>query len=274
MGKPTKPSLDVVPVTSSSPAVLPKEQAELFRDVLSWFEKSGKPYAVAGAFALRQHTGICRYTKDLDIFLSTENATEALACLQRHGFEVEVCDPIWLAKARRGEFFVDLITGMSNGVISVDLSWIERAIPANVLDIDSRVLAIEELIVSKLFVTRRERFDGGDIAHLVYAARGHVNWDRVMELTGEHWEVLLWNLMLFHYVYPAHADFVPKALWEDLMARFANEVRSPDPKAKFRGSLIDNAIFAIDVEEWGLDDVLSESRARRAQIQPPVRRSA
>ena len=274
MGKPTKRSVDVVPVTSSSPAVLPKEQAELFRDVLSWFEKSGKPYAVAGAFALREHTGICRYTKDLDIFLSTENATEALACLQRHGFECEVCDPIWLAKAHRGEFFVDLITGMSNGVISVDSSWIERAIPANILDIDSRVLAIEELIVSKLFVTRRERFDGGDIAHLVYGSRGKVNWDRVMELTGEHWEVLLWNLMLFHYVYPAHADLVPKALWEDLMARFAKEVRSPDPKAKFRGSLIDNAIFAIDVEEWGLDDVLAESRSRRTQIQLPVRRSA
>jgi hypothetical protein len=59
-----------------------------------------------------------------------------------------------------------------------------------------------------------------------------------------------------------------------LIARFAKEVRSPDPKAKFRGSLIDNAIFAIDVEEWGLDDVLAESRARRMQIQPPVRRSA
>ena len=83
------------------------------------------PYAVAGAFALRQHTGICRDTKDLDIFLTTEHASMALTQLKKRGFECEVCDPVWLAKAHRDGFFVDLITGMSNGLISVDSSWIQ-----------------------------------------------------------------------------------------------------------------------------------------------------
>jgi hypothetical protein len=186
-----------VKATSSTPLTLPEEQQALFREVLNLFEETGLHYAVAGAFALRQHTGICRFTKDLDIFLSPEVAKEALASLERRGFKCEVCDPVWLAKVHRDGYFIDLITGMSNAVITVDDSWIKRAHPANVCGVESRVLAPEELLASKLFVTRRERFDGADITHIIFASRGHLQWDRVLQLAGDHWELVLWSLMLF-----------------------------------------------------------------------------
>lgn len=159
-------------LTSSTPQKLPKKQEELFRDVLILLEKRGIPFAVSGAFALQQHCGICRDTKDLDIFLPAENVADALACLLRHGFECEVCDPVWLAKAYRGQYFVDLIAGMSNAVFTVDESWIRYSSPAIVLGVATRMLAPEELLVSKLFVTRRERFDGADIAHIIYSTCG------------------------------------------------------------------------------------------------------
>jgi hypothetical protein len=63
-----------LPVTSSVPPQFPKDQEDLFRDVLTAFEQAHLPYVVSGAFALKQHTGICRYTKDLDIFLSPDDA--------------------------------------------------------------------------------------------------------------------------------------------------------------------------------------------------------
>ncbi len=88
-----------------------------------------------------------------------------------------------------------------------------------------------------------------------------------MELNGEHWELLLWSLVLFRYVYPANSDYVPRTLWENLLGRFAEGVRSPNPDAKFRGTLIDDAIFAIDVEEWGLVNLLAEQRIRSPKIQ-------
>ena len=147
-------------LTSSIPARIPEEQKTLYREVLQVLEENHVPYAVAGAFALQQHTGICRDTKDLDVFLTSEHVPAALARLQEHGFECEIRDPVWLAKAHRGDFFVDLITGMSNAVITVDASWIERAYPATIVGVQTRVLAPEELLASKLFVTRRERFDG------------------------------------------------------------------------------------------------------------------
>jgi hypothetical protein len=114
---------NAVPETSSAPLNLPKEQQLLFREVLALMEKKKICCAVAGAFALCEHTGIYRDTKDLDLFLTARNAALALQSLREEGFECEVCDPVWLFKAHRNSFFVDLITGMSNAAIVVDDSW-------------------------------------------------------------------------------------------------------------------------------------------------------
>lgn len=271
MGEPLHP---VLPETSSEPLRLPKEQHLLFREILTLFEKKKIPFAVAGAFALREHTGICRDTKDLDLFLTAENSDVALELLREEGFRCEICDPVWLLKAHRDGFFVDLITGMSNATIAVEDSWIERAKPAEIHGVPTRVLAAEELLASKLFVTRRERFDGVDIAHVVYGTRGKLDWQRILSLSGEHWEMLFWALVLFHYCYPAHTDFVPAELWQELTRRFQEEISRPDKNARFRGSLIDDKMFAIDLNEWGLDNLMQEYRQRRLESIPKTYRNS
>jgi predicted nucleotidyltransferase len=253
----------LLPVSSSSPPRFDPVQESLFREVLQLLTEQGVPFVVSGAFALQTHTGIYRDTKDLDLFLSTEDAQRAIRVLQKDGFQCEVTDPVWLAKAHRGEFFVDLITGMSNGVVKVDQSWIDRATPSNLFGVPVRVLGPEELILSKLFVTRRERFDGADIAHVIYGTHGQLDWNWLLQSVGEHWEVLYWMLVLFHYAYPAKADYVPSHIWEDLNSRFQTAVRNPDRNAPFRGSLIDPLMFAIDVDEWGMPDMNEEYRKRR-----------
>ena len=250
-------------MTSSVPMDVPEEQATLFEEVLTVLEEKHVPYAVSGAFALRQHTGICRFTKDLDLFMTAETSKQAFAYLRERGFECEVCDPVWLAKARKDEFFVDLITGMSNGVIVVENSWIERARAAVVHGVTSRVLAPEELVASKLFVAKRERFDGADIAHIIYGTYKAFDWKRELELVGENWEILFWSLVLFRYVYPAQTHYVPAEVWRELLEKFQKTVTTRDSKARFRGSLVDENMFAIDLNEWGLDNLLEETRAQR-----------
>ncbi len=84
-----------------------------------------------------------------------------------------------------------------------------------------------------------------------------------MELVGVHWELLLWALVLFRYVYPAQSAYVPAWAWRDLLSRFEREVREPDPNAEFRGSLVDDNVFAIDVKEWKLANLLEEKRKER-----------
>lgn len=253
---------NLLPVTSSRPPDFPEHQRDLFREVLLILNAGQIPYAVSGAFALQQHTGIWRFTKDLDVFLTAEWVETTLRLLREHGYSCEICDPVWLAKAKRDDFFVDLITGMSNGVISVDDSWIACSQSAEIIGVQTRVLRAEELLASKLFVTRRERFDGADIAHIIYGTRGKMDWDRIRTIVGEHWEILLWALILFRYVYPAHTHYVPLELWSDLLTDYVELVAKPDNGARFRGSLIDEKMFAIDVKEWGMDDILSEHRER------------
>jgi hypothetical protein len=264
-----------LPVSSSRHPDFADEQRTLFREVLTLMNERGVPYAVSGAFALHKHTGIWRDTKDLDLFMPAEHVAAALQYLHDDGFECSVCDPVWLAKAHRDDFFVDLITGMSNGVITVDMAWIERSLPHEAVGVPTRVLAAEELIASKLFVTRRERFDGADVVHVIHGTQGRLDWERLMALVGEHWEVLLWALLLYRYVYPAHTGWVPRPVWDDLLGRLEHEIANPNPTAPFRGSLIDENMFAIDVSEWGMDNLIDGYRARRTpKICEPLKPAA
>lgn len=248
-----------LPVSSSRPPRFAAEQEQLFREVLQVLNARMVPYTVSGAFALHEHTGIWRNTKDLDIFLAADHVALTLKALNEHGFETEICDPVWLCKARRGEFFVDFISGMSNAVVRVDQSWIDRGVDSEVFGIPVKVLSPEELIASKLFVAFRERFDGADIAHVVYAAGKRLHWSRLLSLVGDHWGVLLWSLTLFHYVYPS-SDAVPNWVWDELLGKFRAELNNPDNEAPFRGSLIDERMFAIDVHEWNLENLIERYR--------------
>ena len=173
-----------LPVSSSLHPDFPAEMRSLCCEVLGHLNRAKLPYVVAGAFALQQHTGIWRDTKDLDLFLPAEVAAEALRHLEELGFEIEISDPVWLAKAHRDGYYVDFITGMSNAIITVDQSWIDRGAESAVLGVRARVLAAEELIASKLFVNFRERFDGADIAHVIYGTKGRLDWARIRQIVG------------------------------------------------------------------------------------------
>jgi hypothetical protein len=261
-------------VTTAVAVSLPPEAASLYSEVLQAMNQHGVPYAVAGAFALQKYTGIWRLTKDLDIFMKAEDIPAALDHLAQLDFRCETLDPVWLSKAHRGEYFVDLISGMSNAAIVVDDSWMQRAIPAFIAGVPSRIISAEDLVASKLFVVRRERFDGADIAHIIYRTKGQLDWHRVLDLAGEHWEIVLWALILFRYVYPAHTHYVPPPLWQDLLSRYMHEIQHPNPKARFRGSLVDDNMFSVDMKDWGLDNIESEYRTRTLQkLSETARRS-
>jgi Nucleotidyl transferase of unknown function (DUF2204) len=261
---------EAVALTSASATPLPPEAAALYRDVLLAMNEHGIPYAVAGAFALQKYTGIWRVTKDLDLFIKSAQVPTALEHLCKRGFRCETLDSVWLSKAHRGEYFVDLISGMSNAVIVVDDSWMRRAQPAIIAGVQSQIISAEDLISSKLFVLRRERFDGSDIAHIIYRTKGQLEWQRIFELAGEHWELVLWALMLFRYIYPAHTNYVPAPLWQDLLSRYMRVVQHPDRTARFRGGLVDENIFSIDIKDWGLPDLQEEYRARQVQKSGPA----
>lgn len=247
-----------LPVTSSHEPEWTSDACDFYRNVLSVLVDS--PCAIGGAFALQKHTGIWRATKDLDLLLPPSEVAPALRRLRDSGFETRIEDSVWLAKVQRGEYFVDLITGISNACLIVDHSWMERSISDEVLGIPCKVLAAEELIASKIFISRRERFDGADVAHLLRRCGERLDWDHLLQLSESHWQLFYWSLVLFAYIYPAHTDIVPSTIWQQLTDRFRTEVQHPQKNAPFRGSLVDPLMFAIDVNEWGERDLYREYR--------------
>lgn len=235
------------------------EALACYREALACLEQAGIPFAVAGAFALHHHTGIWRSTKDLDIFLEPGAVPDALEKLEERGFRTDIQDPVWLAKAWCGDYFVDLITALGNAALLVDRSWIERSELYQLFGISCRVLGAEEIIATKIFVSRRERFDLADVAHLIRAVGERLDWTRLLQLMCGHEELLLWALIFFAYVYPAHVGLVPRKVWNALLRELRNHLEHPRADAPFRGTLIDPNMFAIDVKEWGERDLYREN---------------
>src|SRR5215210_715374 len=85
------------------------EESEVYGEALDALNSSSIRYMLGGALALNAHTGIWRDTKDLDVFVPKEVMPRVLETLEKAGFETEVEDFVWIAKAWRGELFVDVI---------------------------------------------------------------------------------------------------------------------------------------------------------------------
>jgi predicted nucleotidyltransferase len=231
----------------------PEEEA-VFSDWLHILNDAGVSYVLGGAIAVYAYTGIWRDTKDLDIFLKPSDVERALAALSAAGYRTELTDAKWLAKVHREPYFMDLIFGVGNNRFKVNDTWLERGHDLNVLGAPARMISIEELIASKVYIVKRDRFDGADIVHLIVARKGCVDWAHVRRMLGDDSDLLLYHLIMFHFVYPGHADHLPQALMVELFERMrAQWATVIDPKA-FRGTLLDPISFAVDCQRWGYED--------------------
>ena len=226
-----------------------------YRDVLSLLENAGVPVLVGGAFAFTHFTGIQRPTKDFDIFLRRQDVEHALAVLAEAGFATELPFPHWLAKARSDEFLVDMIFSSGNGVAPVDDEWFANAIPTEMVGVPVKLCPAEELIWSKAFLMERERYDGADVTHLLRARGRALDWERLLRRFGDQWRVLLFNLVLFGFVYPNDPKAWPDWVMDELLARLRSDLdREPGGPRICQGTLISREQYLIDVHDWGYVD--------------------
>jgi hypothetical protein len=251
---------------------IPEAEREIYRRALEAVNGAGVPYVVAGAYAIYEHTGIYRKTKDLDLLFQPESMIPAAAALRTAGFVTRLEAPHWLAKATMGEYFVDLIFGMGNGVARIDEGWIRHCRPGILAASPVRIAPAEELIWHRLFINERHRHDMSDIVHLILCLGDTLDWTRLVDRVGEHWPMLLAQLLTFNYVYPGYRSNVPAWVVSEMLRR-ARSQAGADPGAgpEFtRGPLISRFSFEIDVREWGFHDPAAEL-IRAALEEPAVR---
>ena len=212
------------------------------------------PFLVGGAFALTYYAGVLRRTTDLDIFVRRRGAPAALEALAAEGYETCLPYPHWLGKASSGDDFIDIIWSSGNGLAEVDDAWFEHAVRAEVFGVDVDVCPAEETIWAKSFIMERERYDGADVAHMLRAQGDKLDWPRLLARFGDHFRVLLSQIILFGFIYPNEKERVPPWVMDDLLARLANDTRSPSPDDKIcRGTLLSRAQYLVDIERAGYE---------------------
>ena len=250
---------------------IPEEERQVYKRALDAINAAGVPCVVAGAYAIYEHTGIYRKTKDLDLFFEPTAVVAAARALRAAGFVTRLEDAHWLAKATFGEYFVDLIYGMGNGVAFIDEGWVEHGHASILAATPVCIAPAEELIWHRLFISERHRHDVSDILHLILCVGDSLDWKRLVERTGPNWPLLLAQLVAFSYVYPGYRGNVPSWVYQELFDRARTELTVDGDDVDFtRGPLISRFSFSIDVREWGFHDPRSEL-VRQARNRPEVR---
>jgi hypothetical protein len=217
-------------------------------------DEAGLPFLVGGAYAFERLTGIERDLKDFDIFVRPEDCQRVLDKLAAIGYQTELTFSHWLGKAVCGKHYIDVIFNSGNGIARVDEDWFKYAIIEDFFGISIKLCPIEETIWSKAFVMERERYDGADVAHLLLAY-DRLDWPRLLQRFGPHWQLLLSHIILFGFAYPSERSRIPKWVIDDLLQKFRQDLDSPSSSERIcQGTLLSREQYLLDVEHGGYED--------------------
>src|SRR6266699_685694 len=230
------------------------------RKSMAALQDANVPFLIGGSYVVEAYAGVSRRSKDFDLYVRPHHVDAAIEALARAGYKTEKTFPHWLAKAGRGREYIDLIFRAGNGLCEVDDSWFERARDDELLGLQVKLCAPEEMIWMKAYIMERERFDGADIAHILRRCAVEIDWPHLVRRFGRDRRVLLSHLILFGYIYPSERHRIPIAVMDDLITRLRNEASTPGPSRLCRGTLLSRKQYLVDIQEWGFRDARLEDR--------------
>jgi hypothetical protein len=139
-------------------------------------------FALAGSLASWARGGP-QSTHDLDFVIREQDAERALAALEAVGMRRDDPPEEWLVKAwDENGVLVDLIFGPS-GIVADDV--LKRATVVNVLSMEMPVMALEDLIVTKVMSLTEHSLDYETLLEMARALREQIDWRAVRRRTAE-----------------------------------------------------------------------------------------
>ena len=247
-------------VTRAVPSKTKRRLNDFYLTSMAALRDADVPFLIGGAYVVEIYANVLRRTKDFDLYVRPHHVDAALGALARAGFNTEVTSPHWLAKARHGRDYVDLIFRAGNGLCEVDDCWFARARDHELLGMPVKLCAPEEMIWMKAYIMERERFDGADIAHILQSCAEKLDWPHLIHRFGPDWRVLLSHLVLFGYIYPGERDKIPAAIMDDLIARLRSERRTAGADRICRGTLLSRKQYLMDIQDRGFRDARLQQR--------------
>lgn len=240
-------------------------KTDFYKDSLKQLSNSGIPFLIGGAFAVFHYAGVYRDTKDLDIYCLPQDCLAILDYFDDLGYETELTEDHWLGKIFSGDgYFIDVIFGAMNRLWLVDQTWFQTAVPGTLFGQNVKVLSAEILIMGKIYVQSRERYDGADINHIWLRYGANINWVKLLKIMDEHPELLAMQMLSFLFVYPNDwRTIIPQSVFERLMKRFHGQYNEKHKNEHIcKGPLIDHAQYDVDIQLWNFKPMPYEAPKR------------
>jgi hypothetical protein len=118
---------------------------------------------------------------DLDLMIRPEDADRALDALREEGMEPELPPEEWLVKAWDGDTLVDLIFHPKGMPIDDDV--FARAEELSVLGMEIQVMALEDVMVTKLMALNEHALRYERLLQIARALREQIDWEQVRART-------------------------------------------------------------------------------------------
>ena len=141
---------------------------------------AGVPFLLAGSLASWARGGPPTH-HDLDLIVKPADADRALDALVQHGMRAERPVEEWLLKTWDEDVLVDLIFA-PRGVEVTDALF-ERSEELHVLGTTIQVLALEDLLASKLLALDEHRLDLAPVLQIARALREQIDWATLRDRT-------------------------------------------------------------------------------------------
>jgi Nucleotidyl transferase of unknown function (DUF2204) len=138
------------------------------------FREANVPALLAGSLAVWARGGP-ETRHDLDFVVKPEDAERALQALEDVGMKTERPPEAWLYKAWDGEVLVDVIFEPRGLVVDDEL--MARAEEREVMAIGIRLMAVEDVLVSKLMSLDEHSADYSQLLLMARTLRERIDWE-------------------------------------------------------------------------------------------------
>jgi hypothetical protein len=119
---------------------------------------------------------------DLDLMIKRDDVERALAALTEAGMRADDPPEEWLVKAWDGDVLVDLV--FSPKGLPIDDAVIARGDEMSVLSMEMRVMAIEDVMITKLMSITEHRIRYEGLLAIARALREQIDWAQVRSATS------------------------------------------------------------------------------------------
>lgn len=151
------------------------------KTAVATLERADVPYLLGGGLAVWACGGPESHN-DLDLMLKPSDAERALEALTAKGMRPERPPEQWLLKAWDGDVLIDLIFRPEG--LEVTDEVIARGDVVNLFGVEVRVMALDDVIVTKLLAIGEHNLDYEPALQMARSVREQVDWREIRARTA------------------------------------------------------------------------------------------